>query len=117
VIIIPPDGSMRLYLDSLRRLRELPLVALAPGHGALMPTALTEIDRVITHRLAREGTLVRALARRRTAMLDDVLEEVYGDVPRFMHVYARYSLLAHAEKLVEEGRARLEDGVYLWQGD
>ena len=33
VIIIPPDGSMRLYLDSLRRLRELPLAALAPGHG------------------------------------------------------------------------------------
>jgi glyoxylase-like metal-dependent hydrolase (beta-lactamase superfamily II) len=117
VIIIPPDGSMRLYLDSLRRLRELPLVALAPGHGALMSGALTEIDRVLAHRLAREGKLAQALARRRTATLDDVLAEVYDDVPKFMHVYARYSLLAHAAKLVEEGRARLEDGVYRWQGD
>jgi len=31
-----------------------------------------------------------------------------------MHVYARYSLLAHAVKLVEEGRARVEGEVYRW---
>ena len=74
-------------------------------------------SRPRTHRLAREGKLAGAFARRRTATLDDVLAEVYDDVPKFMHVYARYSLLAHAAKLVEEGRARLEDGVYRWQGD
>ena len=37
VVILPPDGSMRLYLESLRRLRTLPLTALLPGHGAVMP--------------------------------------------------------------------------------
>jgi len=41
VIIIPPDGSMRLYLESLRELRELAVATLAPGHGALMPGAKT----------------------------------------------------------------------------
>ena len=117
VIIIPPDGSMRLYLDSLRQLRELPLAALAPGHGGLMPGAVTEIDRVIAHRLARETRLVRALGARGVATLDDVLSEVYDDVPKSLHVYARYSLLAHAVKLVEEGRAHLEDDVYHWRGD
>jgi glyoxylase-like metal-dependent hydrolase (beta-lactamase superfamily II) len=117
VIIIPPDGSMRLYLGSLRQLRELPLAALAPGHGALMPGAITEIDRVIGHRLAREAKLVRALSARTAATLDEVLPEVYDDVPRFMHVYARYSLLAHAVKLLEEGLADVEDEVYRWRGD
>jgi glyoxylase-like metal-dependent hydrolase (beta-lactamase superfamily II) len=117
VIIIPPDGSMRLYLDSLRQLRELPVRALAPGHGALMPGAIAEIERVIRHRLAREAKLVRALGARSAATLDDVLPEVYDDVPEFMHVYARYSLLAHALKLVEEGRAHVEDEVYRWRGD
>jgi glyoxylase-like metal-dependent hydrolase (beta-lactamase superfamily II) len=117
VIIIPPDGSMRLYLESLRQLRELPLAALAPGHGGLMPGAVTEIDRVIAHRLARETRLVRALGARGVATLDDVLPEVYDDVPASLHVYARYSLLAHAVKLVEEGRAHLEDDVYHWRGD
>jgi len=117
VIIIPPDGSMRLYLDSLRRLREFPLAALAPGHGGLMPRAATEIDRVIGHRLARESKLVQALGARGTATLEDVLPEVYDDVPKFMHVFARHSLLAHAVKLVEEGRAQVEGETYLWRGD
>jgi len=117
VIIIPPDGSMRLYLDSLRQLRGLPISSLAPGHGELMPGAVAEIDRVTRHRLAREAKLVRALDRRGAATLDDVLAEVYDDVPRSMHVYARYSLLAHAVKLVEEDRARVEGEVYVWAGD
>jgi glyoxylase-like metal-dependent hydrolase (beta-lactamase superfamily II) len=117
VIIIPPDGSMRLYLDSLRQLRELPVAVLAPGHGALMPRARPEIERVIAHRLAREEKLVRALGARRAATLDDVLPAVYDDVPKFMHVYARHSLLAHAVKLVEEGRARVDGETYRWLGD
>lgn len=115
VIIIPPDGSMRLYLDSLRRLRELPLATLAPGHGSLMPGAGAEIDRVVAHRLAREAKVVRALAARRAATLEDVLAEVYDDVPVALHAYARYSLLAHAQKLVEEGRAGVEGEVYVWR--
>ncbi len=117
VIIIPPDGSMRLYLESLRRLRELPLASLAPGHGALMPDAIGEIDRVTAHRLARESKLVRALSGRAAATLDELLPEVYDDVPKFMHVYARYSLLAHAVKLVEDGRVEVQGEVYRWLGD
>jgi len=117
VIIIPPDGSMRLYLDSLSQLRSLPLAALAPGHGALMPGAIVEIERVIGHRLAREQKLARALDARGVATLDDVLPEVYHDVPTFMHAYARHSLLAHAVKLVEEGRAQVDGDAYRWQGD
>jgi len=116
VIIIPPDGSMRAYLESLRQLRELPLTALAPGHGAVMPDALAEIDRVIGHRLARESRLALALERRGTATLEEVLSEVYDDVPAFMHAYARYSLLAHALKLVEEGRAGRGGETYRWLG-
>jgi glyoxylase-like metal-dependent hydrolase (beta-lactamase superfamily II) len=116
VIIIPPDGSMRAYLESLRQLRELPLTALAPGHGAVMPDALAEIDRVIGHRLAREAKLALALERRTAATLDEMLAEVYDDVPAFLHRYARYSLLAHAIKLVDEGRAGCEGDVYRWLG-
>ena len=116
VIIIPPDGSVRTYLESLRQLRQLPLTALAPGHGAVMPDTLAEIDRVIGHRLAREAKLALALERRTAATLDEVLAEVYDDVPAFLHRYARYSLLAHAIKLVEEGRAGCEGEVYRWLG-
>lgn len=116
VVILPPDGSMRLYLDSLRTLRTLPLSSIAPGHGAVIPDAIAEIDRVIEHRLARERRLVAVLSRRGPATLDELLPEVYVDVPKFMHAYARFSLLAHAIKLEEEGRAIRSGDHYRWIG-
>jgi glyoxylase-like metal-dependent hydrolase (beta-lactamase superfamily II) len=117
VVIIPPDGSMRLYVESLRRLRAMPIAALAPGHGGVIEPAHEEIDRVIAHRLDRELKLVRALSARSSATLDDVLAEVYADVPVSMHPYARYSLLAHALKLVEDGRASRDGNLYHWVGN
>lgn len=116
VVILPPDGSMRLYVESLRQLRTLPLGCVAPGHGAVIPDAIAEIDRVVAHRLQREAKLVAAFARRGRARLEEVLPEVYDDVPKFMHVYARFSLQAHAIKLEEEGRATRDGDVYRWLG-
>jgi glyoxylase-like metal-dependent hydrolase (beta-lactamase superfamily II) len=117
VVILPPDGSMRAYVESLRRLQKMRVVAIAPGHGAVIPNAQREIERVIAHRLAREQKLVTALVKRGAATLDEVLPQVYDDVPKFMHGWARHSLLAHAIKLVEEGRVNQQGDVYRWLGD
>lgn len=111
VVILPPDGSMRLYLESLRRLRQLPLQALVPGHGAVMPGAVDEIERVIAHRLRREAKVVDALAQLGgTATLDALVPLVYADTPVALHGLARFSLLAHLHKLQEEGHAH-DDGA------
>jgi glyoxylase-like metal-dependent hydrolase (beta-lactamase superfamily II) len=116
VVILPPDGSMRLYLESLRRLLTLPVEMLAPGHGAVIPGAKTDIERVIAHRLKREQKLVHALSRHGAATLDDVLAEVYDDTPVQLHKLAKYSLLAHALKLAEEGRAARDGDTWTWLG-
>jgi glyoxylase-like metal-dependent hydrolase (beta-lactamase superfamily II) len=117
VVILPPDGSMRLYLQSLERLRGMPIADLAPGHGSLMPNALDEIDRVRAHRLLRESKVVAALRDHGPGSLDAILPIVYSDVPRFMHPVAKYSLLAHALKLEEEGRAQRDGDTWSWRGD
>lgn len=118
VVILPPDGSMRLYLDSLRRLRELPLTALVPGHGAVMPDPVDEIDRIIAHRLQRERKVIDALrALGNDATLDALVPVVYADTPASLHGFARFSLLAHLQKLDEEGRARPEGVRWLWLGE
>lgn len=105
VVILPPDGSMRLYLESLRRLAALPLTALVPGHGAVMPAPHEEIRRVIAHRLQREAKVIAAFAALGgVATLDALLPVVYADVPCTLHDLARYSLLAHLQKLEEESR-------------
>jgi glyoxylase-like metal-dependent hydrolase (beta-lactamase superfamily II) len=116
VVILPPDGSMRLYVESLRRLREMPIADLAPGHGALIQGAHAEIDRVLAHRLLRESKVVAALEAHGTTTLEEILPVVYADVPRFMHPVAKFSLLAHAIKLMEEGRAVRDGETWSWRG-
>jgi glyoxylase-like metal-dependent hydrolase (beta-lactamase superfamily II) len=116
VVILPPDGSMRQYLDSLHRLRELRVRELAPGHGAVIQGAVAEIDRVIAHRLAREARVIDALCESQAATLDLLLPVVYADVPAFMHPVARYSLLAHVLKLEQEGRVLREGDSWQWLG-
>jgi glyoxylase-like metal-dependent hydrolase (beta-lactamase superfamily II) len=114
VVIIPPEGSMRDYLASLRRLQDLPIRSLAPGHGAVIENAQAEIARVIAHRLGREAKLVAALSARGRATLDELLPAVYDDVPTTIHGWARHSLLAHAIKLVDDGRAAVHGDQYRW---
>jgi len=115
VVILPPDGSMRLYLDSLRRLQSAPLTALLPGHGAVMPNPIDEIDRVIAHRLQRENKVVNGLlGLGGAATLGQLVPIVYADTPVVLHALARHSLLAHLQKLLEERRVAQDGERWAW---
>jgi glyoxylase-like metal-dependent hydrolase (beta-lactamase superfamily II) len=115
VVILPPDGSMRLYLESLQRLRTLPLTALLPGPGAVMPGPIAEIERVIAHRLQRERKVIEGLASLGgVASLDALVPVVYADTPVRLHPLARYSLLAHLQKLLEERRVAQDGDDWAW---
>src|SRR5699024_4786162 len=43
VVIIPPDGDMRTYFQTLDQLRALALAAIAPGHGRVLANPMAEI--------------------------------------------------------------------------
>jgi glyoxylase-like metal-dependent hydrolase (beta-lactamase superfamily II) len=106
---------MRLYLESLRRLRTLPLTALLPGHGPVMPDPLGEIDRVIAHRLQRESKVVTGLLQLGgAATLGELVPIVYADTPVALHPLARHSLLAHLQKLLEERRVAQDGERWAW---
>lgn len=111
VVIIPPNGDMRDYLDSLRQLRSLSLACLAPGHGELMHQPLAVIDAIVAHRLQRERKVVSVLENA-AGTLDELVLTVYDDVPDAMHLMAKYSLWAHLLKLQQEDRAREHAGVW-----
>ena len=112
-VILPPDGDMGEYLDSLARLRRLDLAALAPGHGPLVRDPLATIDALVRHRLAREARVVAALAGLGRAPLEALLPVVYSDVAGELHGYARYSLEAHLLKLERDGRAARDGADWL----
>ena len=73
------------------------------------------VSRVIAHRLGREAKVVAALSAHSRATIDELVPVVYDDVPVSLHGWARRSLLAHAIKLVEEGRATVS-GDYSRRG-
>jgi glyoxylase-like metal-dependent hydrolase (beta-lactamase superfamily II) len=113
VVISPPDGNMRQYLSSLRRLHQVDMKVVAPGHGYLIEGPHDEVDRLIRHRLRREEKVLEALRKMSGgATLEGLLPAVYDDVPAVLHPMARRSLRAHLEKLVEEDQASQVDGNY-----
>jgi hypothetical protein len=63
------------------------------------------VERVLVHRVARENKVLAQLDAHGPATLDELLPEVYDDVPARMHPVASRSLLAHLIKLRAEGRA------------
>jgi glyoxylase-like metal-dependent hydrolase (beta-lactamase superfamily II) len=112
VVINPPDGDMRAYLESLERLLAEDVLILAPGHGYLIGEPHREVRRLLRHRLAREHKVVTALARLGTADADALVRDVYDDVSARLHGVALRSLNAHLEKLAAEGRAQSAAGQW-----
>jgi glyoxylase-like metal-dependent hydrolase (beta-lactamase superfamily II) len=108
-VIIPPDGIMADYLESLRRLRRLPLRTIAPGHGRVLQEPHAVIDGIIAHREEREAKVLRALKRIGRGTLEQLLPYVYDDVRPELHALARFSLEAHLIKLEQSGLCARDD--------
>jgi glyoxylase-like metal-dependent hydrolase (beta-lactamase superfamily II) len=103
VFIAPGEGSLSAYIDSLRRLRELDLEVLCPGHGPYVWEPRAKLDEYIDHRLDRERRLLEAL-RAGLRSEQELLASAWSDVPAEMRPAAALTLRAHLEKLREEGR-------------
>ena len=108
-VILPPDGDMQAYLDSLHHLQTLSLRYLAPGHGDIMEDPEAELANLIAHRLRREQKIVDCLGELGACHLDTLVRSVYDDVAAHLIVWAKKTLLAHLIKLQREGRAVLRD--------
>jgi glyoxylase-like metal-dependent hydrolase (beta-lactamase superfamily II) len=113
VLIDPPEGNMREYLESLRRMRALPnLSVLFGGHGPAIANPYEKIDEYITHRLLREELILEAV-REGVSSPKEIVSRVYTDVPPKAHEMAERAVLAHLEKLEADGLvAQTSHGSY-----
>src|SRR6185503_5555965 len=103
VLIDPPQGNMRVYLQSLERMRSLPnLGVLFGGHGPAIATPYQKIDEYIAHRLERERNILDTV---RSGITDpkDIVAHVYTDVSPKAHGMAERAVIAHLEKLHDDG--------------
>jgi recombination protein RecT len=104
VVIDPPDGNMRDYLDALQRLLGEPIEYILPAHGWVLGFAHEAIRQLIAHRLRREDKVLGAVRASGGGTLDELVKRVYDDVDPVMHPVAKRSLFAHLEKLAADGR-------------
>jgi glyoxylase-like metal-dependent hydrolase (beta-lactamase superfamily II)/8-oxo-dGTP pyrophosphatase MutT (NUDIX family) len=113
VLIDPEEGSVRDYLASLERYRELPhLVALFGGHGPAVGSPRAKIEEYVEHRLKREREILDAV-RGGAGAPAEIVTRAYTDVHPKMHALAGRAVLAHLLKLEEDGLvARDADGRF-----
>jgi len=107
-LVGPPDGNMRLYMDSLRKVRKLDPALILPGHGPVVKDPIAKIDELIEHRLLREITIAKALATG-PKTLKDLLNAIYlGLIHPGLHGAAVCTIMGHLEKMIEESNVDFE---------
>jgi endoribonuclease LACTB2 len=100
VVIAPPEGNMRKYFASLRRIIELDPAVIIPSHG--MALGGTHFLRMaLRHREERERAVRELHAAGRSE--DEMLGAIYRDVDSRLLPLARLNIRSHLEKLREEG--------------
>lgn len=103
VFVAPYPGALAAYLEGLERLRAREPAVLCPGHGPLVTDAAAKLEAYIAHRRERELRLVAALEAGKRGV-DELLDEVWEDVPANLRFPAAITLEAHLDKLEQEGR-------------
>jgi glyoxylase-like metal-dependent hydrolase (beta-lactamase superfamily II) len=111
-VILPPDGDMSAYMNSLEKLFAQDFERIAPGHGELIGDAKQALRALRAHRLAREDKVVSKLGALGAASIEVLTPAVYDDVPEDRHSWARLTLQAHLIKLQRDGRVCEEHGIW-----
>jgi len=112
VAVAAPEGDMRAYLTSLRRVHALAPDRLCPGHGpAIGGTAVREtLARLIARRLDRERR-VRAAVEAGAYTVAEICDVAYEKDLTGVRDLAEATVCAHLEKLAVEGDLRYGGGV------
>jgi len=115
VVIVPPSGNMKAYIESLQLLLSYPLKYIAPGHGDVLEDSTAVVEWLVNHRLKREAKVLAGLKGLQSASLDELVAVVYDDVDVSLHSMAKLSLEAHLIKLEVEGFVGRDSDNVIWQ--
>lgn len=98
--IFPPDGTMKDYLESLRKLRLLGPGRLYPGHGPNRESAVAVIDEYIEHRHLREEQILDYISKGVTT-LEGLRKRIYPELDPSLSRAAETQVAAHIDHMIE----------------
>lgn len=99
----PPHGDMRLYLESLERLKGYESAVMLPGHGPPVREVARKLQELIDHRHEREEQIVGLIAGGRRTV-PAMVGAIYPELDRRIIPMAVRQVEAHLAKLAEDGR-------------
>lgn len=102
VVIAPPEGVMKDYLNTLERLKNLPnLRFLCGSHGTAVYDAKGKIEEYISHRLQREKQILDLLEKG-IKTPEELVEKIYVGLNPELVRLAIKSVEAHLIKIYSE---------------
>lgn len=110
--VIPPDGDLGDYLDSLNRLNTLDIERIFPAHGPAIEDPHRKISEYLAHRALRDEQILDAMNAGLTR-IEDMVRRIYVDVPEFLHRAAGVSVESHLRRFVKLGRVQREGEDWL----
>ncbi len=111
-VVSPPDGDMRAYFASLRRVLDRTDDVFLPGHGPALPEPRKLTRALLFHRMERERSILARLAKAPATTLA-LRDALYSQTHPRLQRAAERNVLSHLLKLEAEGRAT-RDGE-LWR--
>ncbi|MFB6206369.1 MAG: MBL fold metallo-hydrolase [Haloglomus sp.] len=109
VVVGAPEGDMRAYVASLRRLWARNPETLYPAHGPVIENPRETCTRLIAHRRDREARVLAAV-RDGARTVSEITDAAYEKDLSGVRDLAEATVLAHLEKLAVEG-------CLTWDGD
>jgi glyoxylase-like metal-dependent hydrolase (beta-lactamase superfamily II) len=101
-VVVPPDGDMAAYMQSLGKVRRRDDRVFYPAHGPAIANPRQYVRHLVGHRMQREKQIL-TLVREKARAIPDIVANAYpGLDPRLMAA-AGGSVLAHLVDLERRG--------------
>jgi glyoxylase-like metal-dependent hydrolase (beta-lactamase superfamily II) len=101
-VVVPPDGDMAAYMQSLDKLRRRDDRIYFPAHGPAVENPQQYVRHLVGHRMQREQQILRLVGERQRDIPDIVANAYPGLDPRLI-VAAGGSVFAHLLDLQRRG--------------
>lgn len=108
-VVSPPDGDMRDYLASVKKLQGRNDKILWPTHGSPVTDPEPFLSAYYEHRLGREAQVIASVAAGVNTVAP-MVRQMYAAVVPELHIPAARSVLSHLTMLVQDGRLLVQGG-------
>ena len=96
VVIQAPEGDMKKYFESLKRVIELKPKNCIPSHGIIIGGTF-KLEETLKHRQMREDQIISLINSNKS--MDEMIQTIYPDLEAKLIPYAKRTIEAHVLKI------------------